>query len=184
MRVIAGKYGSRPLKTIAGNQTRPTTDKVKEAMFNMLGHYFQGGICLDFYGGSGALAIEAVSRGMDQAVIVEKAYPAQEIIRRNIEMTKEPERFNLLRGHNRKQLSQYMVGKDQSFDLVFLDPPYAKEMIVDDIIWLDQANYLNETCQILCETGIEVSLPQEIGNFKQEKLKKYGQTLVWIFERE
>ena len=57
-------------------------------------------------------------------------------------------------------------------------------MIGDDIIWLDQANYLNETCQILCETGMEVSLPQEIGNFKQEKLKKYGQTLVWIFERK
>ena len=72
MRVVAGNYGGRPLKTLAGKTTRPTTDKVKGAIFNMIGPYFEGGRVLDLFSGSGSLAIEAVSRGMDNAVMVEK----------------------------------------------------------------------------------------------------------------
>lgn len=72
MRVVAGEFGGRKLKTLTGSNTRPTTDKVKGAIFNMIGPYFDGGNALDLFSGSGSLGIEAVSRGMDQAVLVEK----------------------------------------------------------------------------------------------------------------
>ena len=92
MRVVAGKYGGRPLKTLDGKTTRPTTDKVKGAIFNMIGPYFDSGRVLDLYAGSGSLAIEAISRGMETAILVERDRRAQAIISENIEITKEPER--------------------------------------------------------------------------------------------
>ena len=83
MRIIAGKYASRKLETLKGQNTRPTLDKVKEAVFSSLGGFFDGGMVLDLYGGSGAIAFEALSRGMDHACIVDKSRAAIEIIRKN-----------------------------------------------------------------------------------------------------
>ncbi len=97
MRVVAGEFGGRKLKTLTGNNTRPTTDKVKGAMFNMIGPYFEGGAALDLFSGSGSLGIEAVSRGMEQAVLVEKNYRAMEIIRENVSMTKRDASFQLMK---------------------------------------------------------------------------------------
>ena len=85
------------LKTLGRKTTRPTSDKVRGAMFNMIGPYFDGGRVLDLYAGSGGLSIEAVSRGMSEAVLVERDRRAQEIVAANIAMTKEKERFQLLK---------------------------------------------------------------------------------------
>ena len=84
MRVISGEYGGRRLKALDGDNTRPTTDKVKESIFNMIGPYFDGGMALDLYSGSGGLAIEAVSRGMDKSVCIEKNFAALKVIKENI----------------------------------------------------------------------------------------------------
>ncbi|MDU0990620.1 MAG: RsmD family RNA methyltransferase, partial [Enterococcus faecium] len=89
MRIISGNYGGRRLKSLAGANTRPTTDKVKESIFNMIGPYFDGETVLDLFAGSGGLAIEAVSRGCSHAVCVDKNYQALKIIKENIEITKE-----------------------------------------------------------------------------------------------
>ena len=83
MRVVAGDFGGRPLKTLEGKTTRPTTDKVKGAIFNMIGPFFDGGRVLDLFSGSGSLAIEAISRGMSSAVLVEKDRRAQAVIQEN-----------------------------------------------------------------------------------------------------
>ena len=80
LRVVAGDFGGRPLKTLEGKTTRPTTDKVKGAIFNMIGPFFDGGRVLDLFSGSGSLAIEAISRGMSSAVLVEKDRRAQAVI--------------------------------------------------------------------------------------------------------
>ena len=95
MKIVSGAYGGRPLKTLEGKTTRPTSDKVRGAMFNMIGPYFDGGRVLDLYAGSGGLSIEAVSRGMEQAVLVEKDRRAQAIIASNIQMTKESHKVHL-----------------------------------------------------------------------------------------
>ncbi|WP_043028815.1 RsmD family RNA methyltransferase, partial [Streptococcus suis] len=92
MRIVSGSYGGRPLKTLDGKTTRPTSDKVRGAMFNMIGPYFEGGRVLDLYAGSGGLSIEAISRGMESAVLVERDRRAQAIIRENIAMTKEADK--------------------------------------------------------------------------------------------
>lgn len=185
MRVISGKYGSRPLKAVPGMNTRPTTDKIKESLFSLAGGWFDGGNCLDFYGGSGALAIEAISRGMEEAVITEKYRPAVQTIRANIDMTQEAQRFHLLVGDNRAVLRSFLQQHPSyMFDLVLLDPPYAKQQIVADIEWLILQGCVDEYTRIVCETDDGTDLPQMIGPFVKIKHKHYGQTFITIYDME
>ncbi len=158
MRVVSGEFGGRPLKTLDGKITRPTSDKVRGAIFNMIGPYFNGGRVLDLFAGSGGLAIEAVSRGMSAAVLVEKNRKAQAIIQDNIIMTKAENRFTLLKMEAERAID-CLTGR---FDLVFLDPPYAKETIVATIEALAAKNLLSEQVMVVCETDKTVLLPKEI----------------------
>lgn len=179
MRVVAGKFGGRPLKTLDGKITRPTTDKVKGAIFNMIGPFFDGGRVLDLFSGSGSLAIEAISRGMDEAVMVEHNHKAQAIITKNIKMTKSEQQFHLMKMDANKALD--MV--NGSFDLVLLDPPYAKEEIVKNITDMEEAGLLSEDVMIVCETDKAVDLPEEISNFGIWKQKTYGISKVTVYIR-
>lgn len=183
MRVVAGEFGGRKLKTLTGNNTRPTTDKVKGAIFNMIGPYFDGGVCLDLFSGSGSLGIEAVSRGMEQAVLVEKNFRAMEIIRENVAMTKQTEAFELLK-MPANQAIQRLAENQQRFDLVLLDPPYAKQEIVKQIERLCQNELLTETATVVCETDKEVQLPKVIGPLHLRKRQNYGITAVTIYDWE
>ncbi|WP_124058081.1 16S rRNA (guanine(966)-N(2))-methyltransferase RsmD [Vaginisenegalia massiliensis] len=184
MRVISGEFGSRPLQAVPGQNTRPTTDKIKEGMFNLLGGYFDGGICLDFYAGSGALAIEAVSRGMDRAVLTEKYRPAINTIEKNLAMTKQEAKFDLLIGQNRSALASYIQQHPTcQFDLVFLDPPYKNQQIINDIDWLNNLGVLSSTCRILCETDAQTNLEDSFDGWTKVKFKVYGQTNVHLYER-
>lgn len=122
MKIVSGIYGGRPLKTLEGKTTRPTSDKVRGAIFNMIGPYFEGGRVLDLYAGSGGLSIEAVSRGMSSAVLVERDRKAQTIVAENIQMTKEVGKFQLLKMDAERALEQV----SGEFDLVFLDPPMPR----------------------------------------------------------
>ncbi|MBG9978703.1 16S rRNA (guanine(966)-N(2))-methyltransferase RsmD [Ruoffia tabacinasalis] len=185
MRVISGNYGSRRLKAVPGQNTRPTTDKIKESMFNLIGGYFDGGICLDLYAGSGALAIEAVSRGMDSAVLCEKHRPAIETINENLKMTKEEERFTLLKGDNHKSLRNYASSQmTEPFKLLFLDPSYHKQQIEKDIQWLWELEMINNQTTIVCETDSDVILPDRIEGYELVKVKDYGATRIHIYEGE
>lgn len=177
MRIVAGEFGGRPIKTLDGKNTRPTSDKVRGAMFNMIGPYFEGGRVLDLYAGSGALAIEAVSRGMSEAVLVEKHSGAQTIIQENIKMTKSESQFSLLKMEADRALTQ-LTGV---FDLVLLDPPYAKEQIVATIEKLDQLRLLAEEVMIVCETDKSVQLPEEIASVGIWKEKVYGISKVTVY---
>lgn len=179
MRIVSGSYGGRPLKTLDGKTTRPTSDKVRGAMFNMIGPYFEGGSVLDLYAGSGGLSIEAVSRGMDRAVLVERDRKAQAIVRENIAMTKEEEKFCLLAIEARQALSQV----EGPFDLVFLDPPYADQEIEAMITELCQRGLLSEDVMVVCETDKAVALPEEIAELGIWKEKIYGISKVTVYVR-
>ena len=179
MRVVSGNYGGRPLKTLDGKTTRPTSDKVRGAIFNMIGPYFEGGRVLDLFAGSGGLSIEAVSRGMDSAVLVERDRKAQAIIRENISMTKEADKFQLLAMEANQALGQ-LTG---TFDVVFLDPPYAKEEIMDNIQQLCQRMLLAEDVMVVCETDKAVDLPEEIADLGIWKQKVYGISKVTVYVR-
>ena len=179
MKIVSGIYGGRPLKTLEGKTTRPTSDKVRGAIFNMIGPYFEGGRVLDLYAGSGGLSIEAVSRGMSSAVLVERDRKAQTIVAENIRMTKEVGKFQLLKMDAERALEQI----SGEFDLVFLDPPYAKEQIVADIEKMAERELFSEDIMVVCETDKAVELPEEIACLGIWKEKIYGISKVTVYVR-
>ncbi|CAX00017.1 TPA: 16S rRNA (guanine(966)-N(2))-methyltransferase RsmD [Streptococcus equi subsp. zooepidemicus] len=179
MRIVSGEFGGRPLKTLEGKTTRPTSDKVRGAIFNMIGPYFKGGRVLDLFAGSGGLSIEAISRGMSEAVLVERDRKAQAIIQANIEMTKASQQFTLLKMDAERALD-HLSGQ---FDVVFLDPPYAKETIVANIEALVEKNLLSDEVMIVCETDRSVALPEEIAWLGIWKEKQYGISKVTVYVR-
>ena len=145
----------------------------------MIGPYFEGGRVLDLYAGSGGLSIEAVSRGMSSAVLVERERKAQAVIAENIQMTKEVSKFQLLKMEADRALEQ--VGG--TFDLVFLDPPYAKEQIVADIEKMAERNFFSQEVMVVCETDKSVELPEEIACLGIWKEKIYGISKVTVYVR-
>ena len=145
----------------------------------MIGPYFEGGRVLDLYAGSGGLSIEAVSRGMYSAVLVERDRKAQTIIAENIQMTKEVGKFQLLKMDAERALEQ-VSGK---FDLIFLDPPYAKEQIVADIEKMAERALFSEDVMVVCETDKAVELPEEIACLGIWKEKIYGISKVTVYVR-
>ena len=179
MKIVSGIYGGRPLKTLEGKTTRPTSDKVRGAVFNMIGPYFEGGRVLDLYAGSGGLSIEAVSRGMSSAVLVERDRKAQAVIAENIQMTKEVSKFQLLKMEADRALEQVKG----PFDLVFLDPPYAKEQIGADIEKMVERNFFSQEVMVVCETDKSVELPEEIACLGIWKEKIYGISKVTVYVR-
>ena len=145
----------------------------------MIGPYFEGGRVLDLYAGSGGLSIEAVSRGMASAVLVERDRKAQAIVAENIQMTKEVGKFQLLKMDAERALEQ-VSGK---FDLIFLDPPYAKEQIVADIEKMAEKELFSEDVMVVCETDKAVELPEEIACLGIWKEKIYGISKVTVYVR-
>lgn len=179
MKIVSGIYGGRPLKTLEGKTTRPTSDKVRGAIFNMIGPYFEGGRVLDLYAGSGGLSIEAVSRGMSSAVLVERDRKAQTIVAENIQITKEIGKFQLLKMDAERALEQV----SGEFDLVFLDPLYTKEQIVADIEKMAERELFSEDVMVVCETDKAVELPEEIACLGIWKEKIYGISKVTVYVR-
>ena len=145
----------------------------------MIGPYFEGGRVLDLYAGSGGLSIEAVSRGMSSAVLVERDRKAQAIVTENIQMTKEVGKFQLLKMDAERSLEQ-LSGE---FDLIFLDPPYAKEQIVADIEKMAERALFSEDVMVVCETDKAVELPEEIACLGIWKEKIYGISKVTVYVR-
>lgn len=145
----------------------------------MIGPYFEGGRVLDLYAGSGGLSIEAVSRGMSSAVLVERDRKAQTIVAENIQMTKEVGKFQLLKMDAERALEQV----SGEFDLVFLDPPYTKEQIVADIEKMADRELFSEDVMVVCETDKAVELPEEIACLGIWKEKIYGISKVTVYVR-
>ena len=145
----------------------------------MIGPYFEGGRVLDLYAGSGGLSIEAISRGMSSAVLVERDRKAQTIVAENIQMTKEVGKFQLLKMDAERALEQV----SGEFDLIFLDPPYAKEQIVADIEKMAERELFSEDVMVVCETDKAVELPEEIACLGIWKEKIYGISKVTVYVR-
>ncbi|GEO68538.1 16S rRNA (guanine(966)-N(2))-methyltransferase RsmD [Levilactobacillus acidifarinae] len=180
MRIVAGDFGGRRLKAVPGMATRPTTDKVKEAMFNIIGPYFDGGQSLDLFAGSGGLSIEAVSRGIDRAVLIDRQYAAIKTIKDNVAVTKAPERFEILK-RDANRAVQELAGRGEQFDLVFFDPPYAQQKIVQQMTQLRELKLLTATGRIICETDQNAQLPETVPGFEFVEQRNYGITVLTIY---
>ncbi|MDN6195974.1 MAG: 16S rRNA (guanine(966)-N(2))-methyltransferase RsmD [Atopostipes suicloacalis] len=182
MRVISGDYGGRPLQTLAGKNTRPTSDRLKETIFNIIGPNFKGGNVLDLYAGTGSLGIEAVSRGMDKAIFVDSNRDAVEIIKKNIAMTKEENKFEIIASKADYSLTM-LASRKEKFSLIFLDPPYAEEEIEKNITNLVEKELLADIAVIVCEVGSDVELANEIAGIDLWDQREYRNKKVFIYQK-
>lgn len=172
MRVIAGKARRLNLKTIPGNDTRPTTDRIKETLFNILQPEIPGCRFLDLFSGSGAIGIEALSRGADYAVFVEKNPKACACIRENLSFTKLAEGGKLL-NMDVLQALRSMEGQ-AAFDCVFMDPPYNNELERQVLEYLQDSSLADEDTLIIVEADLhtDFSYVEEFG-YELSRSKEY-----------
>ncbi len=151
MRVIAGKCRSLPLKTLDGLDTRPTTDRTKETLFNVLQPWIPGGTFLDLFSGSGAIGIEALSRGARKAVFVELSRKAAACITDNLSFTKLEEDAVLM-----QESVQAALGKlegSENFDCIFMDPPYEKGLEKEVLVYLSGSGLLRDGGVVVVEAS-------------------------------
>ena len=182
MRIIAGSRRSMPLKTIEGRDTRPTTDRIKETLFNMIQSEIPGAYFLDLFAGSGQIGLEAVSRGAACAVFVENQKKAAACIQENILFTKSDKESLLLKMDVLPALRS-LEGKYR-FDIIFMDPPYKDMQERDVIEYLKDSDLLEEEGMIIVEAAKETdfSYVKELGfEVKKEKVYKTNKHvfLIW-----
>lgn len=154
MRVIAGSARRLPLKTTEGLDTRPTTDRIKETLFNMLQYRIAGCRFLDLFSGSGAIGIEALSRGAREAVFVENNPRAAACIQENLTTTRLGDRAFLMRMDVLTAL-QRLEGKDGAFDYIFMDPPYRHGLEQEVLAYLTDSSLADESTVVIIEAAKE-----------------------------
>ncbi|MDE5803956.1 MAG: 16S rRNA (guanine(966)-N(2))-methyltransferase RsmD [Lachnospiraceae bacterium] len=171
MRVIAGTARSLPLKCPKGMDTRPTTDRIKETLFNILQPYTQGSVFVDCFSGSGAIGIEAVSRGAKKAYFIENAQAAVSCIEANLAFTKFADRAVILKQDAISALNSIF---EKEVDIVFMDPPYGQDLEKQMLSVLRNHRYVTEETLIIVEADIKTdfSYAEEMG-YEIVKEKKY-----------
>lgn len=172
MRVIAGSARRIPLKTPEGMDTRPTQDRIKETLFNMLQYDLADCTFLDLFAGSGAIGIEALSRGAKSAVFVEQNARAAEIVRENLKATRLDGQAVVMNCDALSALRR-LEGKNR-FDYIFMDPPYNQELERQMLSYLADSGMIDKQSTIIIEASLETSFDylEELG-FIMEKNKKY-----------
>ncbi len=178
MRVISGSARGRKLIAPPGLDTRPTTDRVKESIFNIISPYLPAKSVLDLFSGSGALGVEALSRGSEHAVFVECDKAALDITRKNLELARVADRAEVIFGDSLAFLSR-AVGQ---FDIIFLDPPYNTGLLTDAIRKIAENNLLSEGGIIVAESEYLGEEPSGT-DFDIIKRAKYGKTTVFVLRK-
>ncbi len=183
MRIIAGSRRSLPLKTIPGTDTRPTTDRIKETLFNMLQEEVPGAYVLDLFAGSGQIGLEALSRGASFAVFVENAKRAADCIAENIRFTKFEEQTNLMRTDAVSAIAR-LEGR-YTFDLIFLDPPYESGAEGQILQCLSVSSVLKPETIIIAEAAAttDFSFAEDFG-FTLVRQKRYKTNQHVFFRRK
>ncbi|MBQ9267861.1 MAG: 16S rRNA (guanine(966)-N(2))-methyltransferase RsmD [Clostridia bacterium] len=171
MRVVAGKARGLTLKTLEGDSTRPTRDMVREALFSILMNQIPGCTFLDLFAGSGAIGIEALSRGAGKAYFGDLNKEAIKVIKANLERARMTLDAEVLQGDYLAILDRL---KSKKFDIIFIDPPYHKGMGVAAIDKISQLGLLNADGVIVYETDTDEDAPEEIGSYKRYDYRKYG----------
>lgn len=179
MRIITGKARGVKLDTLDGLATRPTTEKVKEAIFSMIQFETEGRRVLDIFAGSGQLSLEALSRGATEAVLIDASKEAAEIIRRNAVKTKLFLQTKVIVGDYKTALRQ-LSGKGR-FDIIFCDAPYAAKLTQDAVKRVLDADLLSDHGIIICESDEETPFSHPALNIR--KHNRYGKTFITIYEK-
>ena len=178
MRVIAGSARGRRLAAFEGYNVRPTPDRVREAIFSILqsklGNFAELKV-LDLFAGSGALAIEALSRGAASACVVEKSPESAKIIRENLDLCQLTVKAELIVRDAWQALRGF---SSRSFDLIFIDPPYAQDFAERALLEIEKLGLLSEDGILCAETGTGETLPQAIGQLQRIDQRRYGTIMI------
>ena len=180
MRVITGKARGIQLKTPDGMQTRPTTDRVKEALFSIIHFDIPGAKVLDLFGGTGQLGIEALSRGADSAVFVDAREDACKIIRENLKRTKLETQGRVVRS----DYLEYLRRSREKFDIILLDPPYAEVFLENALNCIAEIDILQSGGIIVTERPLGKELLCEFEGLTRSKDYKYGNTLLTLYRKD
>lgn len=181
MRIIGGNSRGTKLYTLEGINTRPTLDRVKESMFNILQNNIKEKTVLDLFAGSGAIGLEFISRGAKEATLCEKEKKAISVIDKNIEKMKVQSKVKIAFMDYRR----FLETTNQKFDLIFLDPPYETNFISDSVELILKKNLLNNDGIIIAETDQDERVLEELKNIEIEiyDIRKYGRAKL-IFMRK
>ena len=179
MRVITGKARGIQLKTPDGIQTRPTADRVKEALFSIINFDLPGARVLDLFGGTGQLGIEALSRGADSAVFVDASENACKLIRENLKRTKLEQDARVIRS----DYLDYLNRCREQYNIILLDPPYAEVFLENAIKRITEIDILQSNGIIVAERPLGKELPWEFDGFTRSKDYRYGKVLLTIYRK-
>ena len=180
MRVITGKARGIVLKTPDGMLTRPTADRVKEALFSIIQFELPAARVLDLFGGTGQLGIEALSRDAKYAVFVDEREDACKLIRENLRRTKMESQASVVRS----DYMAYLRSCCDKFDIIFLDPPYAEVFLENSLKMITEIDILQSGGIIVTERPVDKDLPWSFDGFVRSKDYKYGKTLLTLYRKE
>ncbi len=179
MRVITGKARGIQLKTPEGMLTRPTADRVKEALFSIINFDIPGAKVLDLFGGTGQLGIEALSRGAASAVFVDAREESCRLIRENLKRTKLEQDAKVIRS----DYLDYLNRCREQYNIIFLDPPYAEVFLENAIKRITEIDILQSDGIIVAERPLGKELPWEFEGYARSKDYKYGKVLLTIYRK-
>ena len=179
MRVITGKARGVQLKTPDGMATRPTSDRVKEALFSIIQFEIPGATVLDLFGGTGQLGIEALSRGAKRAVFVDAGEPACQLIKENLKRTRLEADASVIRS----DYMAYLNRCKEKFQIIFLDPPYAEVFLENALKCITEIDILQSGGIIVAERPLGKDLPWEFDGFTRSRDYKYGNTLLTVYRK-
>lgn len=179
MRVISGTARGRRLKELPGLDTRPTTDKVKESVFNVIQFDIEGRTVLDLFGGTGQMGIEALSRGAQHVTFVDYAPAAVKIIRENLATVGFVGQAQVVQSDWRA----FLTSCREKFHLIFLDPPYKGEMLENALETIAAIDILSEHGIIICESPLDKQLPDLAAPYEKGREYRYGKIKVTLYHR-
>lgn len=182
MRIISGKARGTKLYTLEGIETRPTLDRVKESIFNIIQNNIEDANVLDIFAGSGAIGLEMLSRGAQKAVLCDKSKSAIEIIKKNIEKTHMQDQVELYNSDFKECIQKV---QNQKFDLIYIDPPYNTNYIFQALKQIIELDIIKEDSLIILETDDEVRILKEIEEINIEVIdkRKYGRATVIFLKK-
>lgn len=180
MRVITGKAKGVHLKTPDGMNTRPTADRVKEALFSVINFDIPGANVLDLFGGTGQLGVEALSRGAAAAIFVDEDEKACALMKENLHRTKLEPQGRVVRS----DYLAFLRRCGQKFDIIFLDPPYAEVFLENALKCITEIDILQSSGIIVCERPLGKELPWEYPGYTRSRDYKYGKTLITLYRKD
>jgi len=182
MRIISGKARGTKLYTLQGDNTRPTLDRVKESLFNIIQSKIQDSIFLDLFSGSGAIGLEAVSRGAKKAILCDKSKEACTIIKKNIEKIHALENVELYQADFKEVLTNRISEK---LDIIYLDPPYKTNFAIEAINIILTKEILHENTMVIIETDDKDKMIESLKNIDCEikDIRKYGRAYLIFLKR-